>query len=146
MLELVGGTWHKQGYQSCENRPLFIDIFTGSRRIWLPEWFVLNGTKRNWPLYFLADEIYSEWSVFVKLLSARTIDKERYFAERKTSICKDVERVFCVLQERFKILRHESFEWSDSMTILINYVCVFVHEMVFDIQRRGEIFAEIDRN
>lgn len=111
---------------AVDNRPLLIDTQTGVRSILLPEGFVLNGATRNEPLYHLADEIYPEWSKFVKLLWVRVTDRERYLTEREMSVCKDVERLFGVLQGRIKILRHESFEWSDSILILISQVCVIL--------------------
>ena len=57
-----------------------------------------------------------------------------------------VERLLRVLQGRPKILRHESFEWSDSILILISQVCVILHNMILDMHRRGECMDEVDEH
>ena len=129
-----------------DNSPLFIDILTDNRSITLPEGFEVNGVTRNWPLYYFADGIYPEWSIFVKPLPAPVNDRERYFTKRQMSVGKDVERLFGVLQGRFKILRHESFEWSDSILILISQVCVILHNKIVDMHRRGECMDEVDEH
>ena len=129
-----------------ENGPLFIHILPDNINIILPEGFEVNSVTRNWPLYYLAAGIYPEWSIFVKPLPVPVNDRERYFAERQMSVRKDVERLFGVLQGRFKILWHESFEWSDSILILIKQVCVILHNMILDMHRRGECMDEVDEH
>ena len=42
------------------------------------------------------------------------------------------------------MLRRESHEWSDSMIILVSQVCVNFHNMIVDMNRRGELREEID--
>jgi len=65
--------------------------------------------------------------------------------QRQEGIRKDVERFFGCLQGRFHILRHERFEWSDEEVIRISQVCVIPHNMILDMDRRGEL-VELDGN
>jgi len=55
--------------------------------------------------YYLADEIYPNWSTFVKTIPRPLGAKRKYFASKQESARKDVERVFGVLQSRFAIVR-----------------------------------------
>jgi len=55
--------------------------------------------------YYLADEIYPNWSTFVKTTPRPLGANRKYFASKQESARKDVERVFGVLQSRFAIVR-----------------------------------------
>ena len=55
--------------------------------------------------YYLADEIYLNWSTFVKTIPRSLGAKIKYFASKQESAIKDVERAFEVLQSRFAIVR-----------------------------------------
>lgn len=126
----------------ADNSPLFIDIFNGSRKMKFEEGYTINGVKRYWLLYVLADGIYPDWCIFAKPNHAPLNEKESYYSSRQEAQRKDIERFFGVLQGRFKILRHELFEWSDEMVILISDVCVILHNMIVDMHRRDELGEE----
>ena len=55
--------------------------------------------------YFLADGIYPSWSTFVKPLSTPTTQAEKAFNQAQESERKCVERLFGVVQGRWKIMR-----------------------------------------
>ena len=57
---------------------------------------------------------------------------------------KDVERFFGVLQRRFKILRHEFYEWNDSEIVDITQACVILHNMLVVFSKSGELRNEVD--
>ena len=128
------------------NSPLFIEIFSGKRRMELPEGFQINGIVRRWLLYMLADGIYPPWCIFAKPNNAPINEKETVYTKSQESVRKDIERFFGVLQGRFRILRHELHEWSDELIILISKVCVILHNMIVDMWRQGELRTEMGEN
>ncbi|XP_052307623.1 uncharacterized protein LOC112326999 [Populus trichocarpa] len=64
--------------------------------------YTINGHEYTMG-YYLADEIYPNWSTFVKTISRSLRAKTKYFASKQESAIKDVERAFGVLQSRFAI-------------------------------------------
>ncbi|XP_024966008.1 uncharacterized protein LOC112506223 [Cynara cardunculus var. scolymus] len=58
--------------------------------------------------YYLADEIYPNWTTFVKSTPLSKSQKHQLFAKKQESRRKDVERAFRVLQSRFGIVRGPS--------------------------------------
>jgi len=122
------------------NSPLFVDIMTGARRMTPSDAYKVNGVSRNWVPYMLRDVIYPSWPIIVWRISAPVNDRELSLASQKESVRKDIERFFGVLQGKFKILRHEMFEWSEGNLIFISQVSVILHNMIVDMaQRRGEV-------
>jgi hypothetical protein len=66
--------------------------------------YTLNG--HNYDMgYYLTDEIYPNWSIFVKTINAPASLKAKHFATAQEAQRKDVERAFGVLQARFQIVR-----------------------------------------
>lgn len=112
----------------------------------LPEGYIVNGVVGNWLLYMLGNGIYPDWSIILTPLSAPSNNREKHYTEKQDSIRKDIERVFRVLQGSFKILRYEMHEWSYSMLILISQVCVILHNIIVDMDLRGELNYEADGN
>ncbi|GJU28037.1 putative heat shock protein 70 family protein, partial [Tanacetum coccineum] len=77
------------------NSPLFDDLLTDKA----PEApFVVNG-KTYEKGYYLADEIYPQWSTFVKAFTIARDQKIMKFKRVQESARKDIERAFGVLQE-----------------------------------------------
>jgi len=66
--------------------------------------YTINGHEYTMG-YYLADEIYPNWSTFVKTIPRPLGAKRKYFASKQEPTRKDVERAFGVLQSRFKIVR-----------------------------------------
>ncbi|GJT05891.1 ALP1-like protein isoform X1 [Tanacetum coccineum] len=84
-----------------DNSPLFDDLLDDLAPV-VP--YVVNGVQyRNG--YYLADGIYPEWASFVKLFTVATDPKHTYFKQRQESAQKDVERVFGVLQGRWRLIQ-----------------------------------------
>ena len=61
------------------------------------------------------------------------------------SLRKDVERLFGVLQGRFKILGNELHEWSHQDIVSIFHTCVIIHKMIVTLYKNGEI-TEYERD
>lgn len=125
-----------------DNSPLTNDIISGKRRISVPEGYVVNGIRRMWMLYMLDDGIYPQWSIFVLPNHASLNERDVHLTQRQEGVRKDVERFFGCLQERFKIMRQERHEWSDSQLILISQVCVILHNMILKMMLKGELSDE----
>jgi hypothetical protein len=61
--------------------------------------YMVNGNQYNIG-YYLADGIYPEWTIFVKLISLPITDKDKLFAQQQESKSKHL-----VLRHRFCILK-----------------------------------------
>ena len=66
--------------------------------------------------------------------------------KRQEGVRKDVERFFGCLQGRFKIMRQERHEWSDSQLVFISQVFVILHNMLVKMAYTGELADEVDEN
>lgn len=91
----------------AESSPLILYILSGNRRMKLPEGYVVNVIRRHWYLYYLADGIYPDSAIFVKPNHAPVSLKERCMSKPQEGRRREVERLFGVLQGRFRILRNE---------------------------------------
>lgn len=130
----------------AESSPLIISILQGQRRIRLLEGFMLGGLRKNWDLYFLADGIYPRWSIFLKPVHAPLTEKQKRFTKSQESRRKDVERLFGVLQGRFKIMRLEFYGWSDTDIINIVHTCTILHNMLVLLRLSGGLNDELDED
>lgn len=128
------------------NSPFFIKLLSGNGKIKLPEGYEVNGVPRDWLLYFLADGIYPQWSIFVGPNHAPLNRAEAHMTQRQEAIRKDVERLFGCLQGRFKILRREWFEWDLDFVIAVSEVCVILHNMLVQLRLGGGMNDEFDAN
>lgn len=129
-----------------DNSPLINDILAGNRTMTLPEGYLVNGARRSGLLYMLGDGIYPDWAIFVLPNHAPLNDREVHMTKRQEAVRKDVERFFGCLQGRFRIIRQERHEWSDTQLILISQVCVILHNMIVKMSLRGELSEELDEN
>lgn len=120
-----------------QNSPYFNALLLGQRALKLPEGYYVNGVLRNWVLYFLTDGIYGDWALFQKPITSPVDEKEEYLTERQESTRKDVERFNGCLQGRFKILRHESFEFDPEFIVSISNCCVIIHNILADSAARS---------
>ncbi|GJW19886.1 ALP1-like protein isoform X1 [Tanacetum coccineum] len=71
-----------------DNSPLFDDLLNDIAPV-AP--FVVNGVGFE-KGYYLADEIYSQWAVFVKSFTVANDEKHSYFKKRQEGARKDVEQ------------------------------------------------------
>jgi len=108
-------------------------LLNGTFDIEIPQ-YVLNGNGRDW-LYFLADGIYPNWTIFVKACQCPITPPEKFFSERQESSRKSVERGFGVIVQRFGILAHPIKWWYlDEIQSLVN-CCVIIHNMIVTDRR-----------
>jgi hypothetical protein len=84
-----------------DRSPIFTALAKGHTA---PVNYTINGHKYTMG-YYLADEIYPNWSTFVKTIPRPLGAKRKYFASKQESARKDVERAFRVLQFHFAIVR-----------------------------------------
>ena len=122
-----------------ESSPLLISILNQNRRMKLDYGYLVNGIRRDWYLYYLADGIYPRWPIFITPNHAPTCKKEKVMTKAQESRRKDVERLFGVLQGPFKILRNELHEWCHQDIVSIFHTCVIIHNMIFTLYKNGEI-------
>ncbi|XP_047961393.1 uncharacterized protein LOC125206143 [Salvia hispanica] len=93
--------------------------------------FVANGNQHNID-YYLADEIYPMWHVFMKTIRCAFEVKKKYFESRQELARKDVERAFGVLQNRWAIVRGPSRLWHMECIADIMYACIILHNMIVE--------------
>jgi len=70
--------------------PIFVALAEGRTA---PVNYIVNGHEYTMG-YYLADEIYPNWSIFVKTIPRPLGAKRNYFASTQESARKDVERAF----------------------------------------------------
>jgi hypothetical protein len=82
--------------------------------------------------YYLADGIYPPWSIFATPMSCPVSSGERRFVKRQESCRKDVERLFGVVKQRFKIIRSGNrIEFRDKLFLCdIVRVCFILHNIL----------------
>src|SRR3954463_6271192 len=93
--------------------------------------FEVNGHQYT-KGYFLADDIYPQWSTLVKTISNPQGEKRAMFAQAQESARKDVERAFGVLQSRWTIVRHSARTWSSKKMWEVMTACVIMHNMIVE--------------
>ena len=140
----VGPPGTNNDLKVAENSPLFISILNGSRAMKLPEGYMLNGIVRDWHLYYLVDGIYPPWSIFLKPIHAPINLQQQVMTAMYESRRKDVERLFGVLQGRFRILTSNFNEWSDTEVIHIVETCTILHNMLVRLVLGNELSDEED--
>lgn len=82
--------------------------------------------------YYLADEIYPEWSLFVKMIrnGGRRLKRGDCFAKGQEGVPEGTERVFGVFRSRCKILKKPCrFLKRKNMCRIMKY-CIILHKMV----------------
>lgn len=96
--------------------------------------YCVNETNRDW-LYFLADGIYPDWSIFVKTISSPISTKEAKYATSQEGVWKDVERAFGVIVQRFHFLKGLLRNWylKDIKNTL--YCSIIMHNMIVECRR-----------
>jgi hypothetical protein len=80
--------------------PLFVNVIKGCTPAVS---FTVNGRKHHMR-YYLIDDIYPSWSVFVKGVPVPQQEKHRFFSLKQVLVRKDVECAFDLLKKRFNIL------------------------------------------
>jgi hypothetical protein len=93
--------------------------------------YTINGHEYTMG-YYLADEIYHNWSIFVKTIPRTLGAKRKYFASKQESARKDAEQAFGVLQSRFAIVYGHVRCWDEEMLANIMKACIIMHNMIIE--------------
>jgi len=96
--------------------------------------YTINGHEYTME-YYLADEIYPNWSTFVKTIPRPLGAKRKYFASKQESARKDVEWAFGVLQSCFAIVRGPVRYWDKETLANIMKACIIMHNMIIEDER-----------
>jgi hypothetical protein len=82
--------------------------------------------------YYLADEIYPQWTTFVKPIRRPRNNKAKYFTMAQAPVRKDVEWAFRVLHARFAIVRGPARFWDKNTLREIMNACIIMHSMIVE--------------
>jgi hypothetical protein len=82
--------------------------------------------------YYLADGIYPEWALFVKIISKPQTEKHKLYARCQEGPRKDVKCAFGELQSRFNIVNRPARLWKWKDVINIMQACVILHNMILE--------------
>ena len=104
--------------------------------------YLING--HNYTMrYYLADDIYPQWSTFVKTIPRPLGAKIKLFANAQEAYRKDVERAFGVFQARFAIVRGPAqFFYHDVQDIM--KACIIFHNMIIEDERDEAEAVDLD--
>jgi len=96
--------------------------------------YSINGREYN-ICYYLADDIYPEWPIFVKSIREPQSDKHKLFAQHQEGARKDVECAFGILLSRFCILHQPAclLEQGDLENIML--ACIILHNLIIEDER-----------
>nr|XP_023897389.1 uncharacterized protein LOC112009287 [Quercus suber] len=85
--------------------------------------------------YYLTDDIYPQWSTFVKTIPRPLEAKRKLFAKVQEVYRKDVERAFGVLQAQFVIVRGPArFFYHETLQDIMK-TCIILHNMIIEDER-----------
>ncbi|GJS79771.1 ALP1-like protein [Tanacetum coccineum] len=87
--------------------------------------------------YYLADDIYPQWSSFVKSFTIANSEKNALFKRKQESACKDIERAFGVLQGRTQELNITSL-----FLLLTSYI--YSYGQILDVSENGQQWIGLD--
>jgi hypothetical protein len=105
--------------------------------------FMVNGHGHNMR-YYLADDIYPSWPVFIKGFPLPQREKHQLFTNVQATWHKDVECAFGVLKSRFNIIAVPGRSYSQHTLDLIMRACVILHNMTIDDERDADLDETID--
>jgi hypothetical protein len=92
--------------------------------------------------YYLADDIYPEWHVFVKTHHNPTEEKYSWFAKQQEACRKDVKRAFGVLRSHWAIVRHPAKQWSVQQKWDVMNTCVIMHNMIVEEECDNSVYDQ----
>jgi hypothetical protein len=96
--------------------------------------YTINGKTRDY-LYFLADGIYPNWSIFAKTIGEPISSMQKKYSRRHEYVRKDVERAFGVLVARFQYLKYPIHQHSLDDICNCLYTCIIFHNMIVEYNR-----------
>lgn len=122
---------------------LFMDILSGKLDLHLPmSCRLLPGGQSRQIGYCLADGIYPTWPIFFLPMHDASTEAHRRYNKAQEITRKDTERLFGVMQSRFRMLRHESELWSFDNLVCMTEVCVIVHNFLVRMSHSGAFQEE----
>ena len=83
-------------------------------------------------LYFLADNIYPEFPIFMQSYGESSDEKIHHYSKRLEGVRKDVERTFGVLQARFAFLTKPCLLWYVEDITNAVMCCLTLHNMIVE--------------
>ncbi|XP_023742255.1 uncharacterized protein LOC111890363 [Lactuca sativa] len=120
--------------------PIFNDILQGKA----PEMsYVVNGNEYKYE-YYIGDEIYPEYTIFVKSYTFPADDKRKMFKLAQESARKDVEWAFGVLKQKWHIIKHLARTWDREKLSTVLTVCFILHNMI--IEEEGKAICSYTTN
>ena len=94
--------------------------------------------------YYLADDIYLKWEIFVKTIPSPQGQKRKLFTLAQEAYRKDVERAFGVLQARFAIVRGPTRFFHLETFQKIMKACIILHNMIVEDERDDNEVVDLD--
>ncbi|GJX63803.1 ALP1-like protein [Tanacetum coccineum] len=143
MLEVVASQdlwiWHvffemagaNNDINVLDNSPLFDDLLNDTTHV-LP--YEVNGVGYE-KGYYLGDDIYPQWTTFVKSFTVANDAKHAYFKRRQEGARKDAERAFGVLQGCWGIIQQSARAYEVNIICRIMYSCIIMYNMIFKDQK-----------
>ena len=113
----------------------FNDFLAGAFPSTIPS-YTIAGQTFNW-YYYLADEIYPRWKMFIRPVQGVKTSLEKKFNEVQEGVRKYVERIFGVLFRQQKFLFVATELWSPAKMENIAKCCVILHNMCVEARREG---------
>ncbi|XP_061974780.1 uncharacterized protein LOC133696577 [Populus nigra] len=111
-----------------DQSPIFVVLAEGHTA---PVNYTINGHEYAMG-YYLTDDIYPNWSIFVKTIPRPLGAKRKYFTRKQESARKDIERAFGVLQFLFAIVHGPVRYWDEETLANIMKVCIIMHNMIIE--------------
>lgn len=122
------------GINTIDSSPPIAVILAGTFPPRFPH--TIDGKSRSL-LYYLADGIYPNWSVFVKAIKEPVHAHERAFSSERESVREYVERAFEVLMSRWQIMERLSrLEYREDMANIV-MACICIHNMIVEARPDG---------
>ncbi|GJV29290.1 ALP1-like protein isoform X1 [Tanacetum coccineum] len=130
-----------------DNSPLFNDLLNDTAPVVS---YMVNGVGYE-KGYYLADDIYPQWTTFVKSFTVANDAKHAYFKKRQEVARKDVEHAFGVLQGRWGIIQQPTRSYHVNTLRRVMYSCIILHNMILKDQKMAvfdwnEVYANPSRN
>ncbi len=135
----VGACGTNNDLATLKMDPLMHQILNGTYCQDVP--FTICGQEfsRN---YYLVDGIFPNWSIFATTLSHPSSLAAKRYCKRQESCRKDVERLFGVVKQRFKIMRTGNrieFRDKDVLCTIVS-ACFIIHNAIV-LENEGQYTA-----
>ena len=105
--------------------------------------YCINGTVHD-SLYFLVDDIYPEWPIFISTISDATPGlKDKLFATHHAAVRKNIEQVFGVIVKKFDILSRSIRFWRKDVIRNVLHMCIILHNMTVNKCRKDYVSEQV---